>query len=230
MHRTTEDIPVLQHRFCEAIPRYLEHRSFHLFRRRHVAGSNSAQQGKERRKHGIQNTIEPRLRANPVHRLDVSRPKQVHRAKGKREQRVFRTALNSRPHGAALLRAVCALAGDVDERHRRIDAHEHARRCHGRIESHPRVGGLRHASGAHAEAEEAGVEAGQSIGNRLEVPEVVDPQLSDLCVGATERPSHNCEYLGDIGRQQTLPQHTLPHHAACAKQDHSHRLSSSARW
>jgi hypothetical protein len=95
-----------------------------------------------------------------------------------------------------------------------------AGRGEGEVVGDAAVGGLAHADRGHAQAEEAGVVAGEvEVG---EVGEVGVDDLAKLRVTHAGRRAGDDEHLGDVGGEQALAQHALADHAGRAEHDELH--------
>ena len=94
-------------------------------------------------------------------RLYESGPEHIGRFEGEFEDVVFCFAFDASPHAAVALGAVGSGSGDVDERHGWVELCERGRGGEGKVVGDAGVLGLGHAGGGDADAEEAGVEAGE---------------------------------------------------------------------
>ena len=118
--------------------------------------------------------------------------------------------------------AVCTGAGNVDENHFRIQARKSFRGGDGDAVGDVCVGFFRHAGGGDAEAEEAGVEAGELRFDRRIIPKIGVDDLAQLGIslaggGAADR--HNQLH---VGIEKTFAQDALADHARCAEKQDVH--------
>jgi hypothetical protein len=96
-----------------------------------------------------------------VERLDDAGTEHVCGFEGEFQEVVLGFAFDASPHGTAMLGAVGAGSGDVDECHAGVEFCEGSGCGEGEVVGDVGVLLLGHSGGGHSEAEEAGVVAGQ---------------------------------------------------------------------
>src|SRR5438270_10293063 len=106
--------------------------------------------------------VERRLRFDSMQRLDQSRTEHICGRERQLDQSIFRASLHSRPHASSSFRSVSALTGNIDKGHRRIQSAENFCRRKSNAIGDPPILLFFHSAGRHAEAEKAGVEAGEA--------------------------------------------------------------------
>jgi len=88
------------------------------------------------------------------------------------------------------------------------------------------VARLVHAERRDAEAEEAGVEAGEFGFDRRIIQEIAVDDFAQFGMPLSGRAAPDREHAFDPGIEQAFAEHALPDHAGGAKQDDSHRRVS----
>lgn len=90
-----------------------------------------------------------------------------------------------------------------------------------------RVVGLVHANGGHAKAEEAGVVASQLRRVHIGIEHIRADQIANLWMRDAGRTAADAKNGLDVGIEEALPEHALPDHPGCAKEDYLHLFPCS---
>ena len=167
----------LEDRRRRAVPRGVEHGAGEDFGRGDVVGKQARQQRKQRPRDGVGDAVQLRLRGLAVHRQNRGRPEHVRGLERQPQQRVLGRAFDARPHRPALFAAVGAAAGHIDKGHLRIEPRQRGGGGEGEVVGDAAIFVFRLPRCGDAEAEEAGVVAGE-VG--LDVGVVVEIGADDL--------------------------------------------------
>src|ERR1700730_2989348 len=116
-HRAIPDVPTLQNFLWSTSFCHVEHGPDDFFGRQDISRKKAAQQWEHRFGQSVADTVSSCFGADPVQRLNYSKPEHICRFEGQAKNSVFGLTFHARPHDAPLLRAVSPGAGDVNESH-----------------------------------------------------------------------------------------------------------------
>jgi len=158
-----------------------------------------------------------------VERLNDAGPKHVGSGEEHVEDGVFGFSFYAGPHHAAVLRAVGAGSGDIDEGHLRIKAAEDIGGRGGDSVGEAFVFYFVHSAGRDPETEKAGIEAGELRFNRLVIPKIAVDDFADFWMELSGSGASDGLDELHIVREERFAQHTLADHPGCAEDHDVHR-------
>jgi hypothetical protein len=163
-----------------------------------------------------------------VHGLNDAWPEHVSGFEGEAHESIFGLALDSRPHDSSLFRAVGSGAGNVNERHARVQARQSLPNRDGDIVSDALVLRLGHSGRGHSQTEEARVEAAQVTLDIVIVQQIRADDFPQL------RVSHSGSRASDglnnlyVWVKQAFPEDALADHARRSEELNVHHRVTTA--
>jgi probable blue pigment (indigoidine) exporter len=224
--RASAQVRVLDDVAREAGAGGLEHRPAEPIGGGDIFRGHTIEQRDQRRRDGIDRVVEPGLRARAVRGLDEPGAEGIPVGQ-QGDDVLLGPPLDPRPHPPAV--GVGAGARDVDEGDLRADLGKRAGRGHRIVVGDDAVFGLVETHRRDAQAVETGVGTGQVFHHRRQIPEIGEPDFTQLGVMDPGRLPDDGDDLLDVGSEQAFAQHTLADHAGRAEDDDLHRCSPRGR-